>query len=335
MAADKEERIKEALRGMQDHASSLTQYIETFKKRLADLEKLKGEAEEKTAKAEERARNAEEQHAAALKKLGQVEARESTNYAPLIKELFKEPQQELQRHIKNQSRWFMMVSLGIVVLSIIISVSVISFYSVRSTKNSPSVTPASTTQVEAKLIKALAHLDEKTQKSIDRISLETAKIAEDISYITRERRVVEQIGEEIDKFQKEFAPVRSRNDVRLLYKMRLSPHHQTKYISFYEAMKASNLPADLIPTNLNDFYIWDKQMLHILQRLSQRVEAVKQQYGDLPNEILRFSNYKDVIDATKYGVWSIEIEDYSQLLAYLEKQIDLYKKQILLNDREL
>lgn len=335
MAADKDERIREALKGMQDHASSITEHIENFRKRIEDLEKLKAEAEEKTAKAEERAKNAEAQQAAALKKLGQVEARESTNYAPLVKELFKEPQQELQRQIKNQSRWFMMVSLGIVALSVIISISVISFYSVRSAKNSPSMTPTSSSQVEAKLIKALAHLDEKTQKSIDRISFETAKIAEDISYITRERRVVEQIAEEVDKFQKEFAPVRTRNDVRLLYKMRLSPHHQTKYISFYEAMKASNLPADLIPTNLNDFYIWDKQMLHILQRLLQRVESVQQEYGDLPNEILRFSNYKDVIDATKYGVWSIEIEDYSQLLAYLKKQVDLYKKQILLNNREL
>ena len=76
-------------------------------------------------------------------------------------------------------------------------------------------------------------------------------------------------------------------------------------------------------------------MLHIFTRLLRKVESAQAEYGQLPNEILRFSNYKDVIDATKYGVWSIEIEDYSQLVAYLEKQIELYKKQILLNNREI
>jgi hypothetical protein len=178
-------------------------------------------------------------------------------------------------------------------------------------------------------------LDTKTQKSIERISTETSKIAEDIAYITQERRLVEQIVLEIEKFQKEFAPVRSRNDIRLMYKMRLSPHHQAKYVSFYEAMKASNIPADLVPTDLNDFYIWDRQMLHIFSRLHQKVNSIKYEYDQLPNEILRFSNYKDRIDATKYGVWSIEIEDSSHLLAYLDKQVELYKKQILLNNREL
>lgn len=335
MASNNDEELKEALEGMKDHASSLTQYVDSFKRRIEDLERLKAEADEKAAKAEQRARNAEEQHAEALKKLGQVEARESTNYAPLIKELFKEPQQELQRQIKNQSRWFMTVSLAVVVISVVISASVISFYSVRSMKTTLDTTPMAPSQIEARLIKSITHLDEKTQKSIDRISLETAKIAEDISYITQERRLAEQIVLEIEKFRKEFAPVRSRNDVRLLYKMRLSPHHQANYVLFYEAMKASNIPADLVPTNLNDFYIWDKQMLHIFTRLLRKVQSVKHEYSQLPNEILRFSNYKDEIDATKYGVWSIEIEDSSKLVAYLEKQIELYKKQILLNNREI
>ena len=120
-----------------------------------------------------------------------------------------------------------------------------------------------------------------------------------------------------------------------MYKMRLSPHHQAKYVLFYEAMKASTIPADLVPTNLNDFYIWDRQMLHIFSRLYQKIDAVKHEYGQLPTEILRFSNYKDRIDATKYGVWSIEIEDSSQLVAYLEKQVKLYREQILINNREL
>ncbi len=335
MAEKKDEKIEEALEGMKDHASSITQYVDSFKKRIVDLEKQKEEAEEKTAKAEERVKNAEEQHAEALKKLGQVEGRESSNYAPLIKELFKEPQQELHRQMKSQGLWFFGISLAVVVLSIVISVSVISFYSVKSVKSAATMTPAAPTKIEAKLVQALAHLDEKTQKSIDKISLETAKIAKDISYIARERRVVEEIALEIGKFQKEFAPVRTRNDVRLLYKMRLSPHHQAQYALLYEALKASSLPVDLVPTNLNDFYIWDRQMLHIFSRLLRKVESAQHEYGQLPNEILRFSNYKDVIDATKYGVWSIEIEDYSQLVAYLGKQIELYKKQILLNNREL
>ena len=100
-------------------------------------------------------------------------------------------------------------------------------------------------------------------------------------------------------------------------------------------MKASNIPADLVPTDLNDFYIWDRQMLHIFSRLRQKVNSIKYEYDQVPNEILRFSNYQDRIDATKYGVWSIEIEDSSQLLSYLDKQVELYKKQILLNNREL
>jgi hypothetical protein len=335
MPEKKDEKIEEALEGMKDHASSITQYVDSFKKRIDDLEKQKAEAEEQATKAEQRVKNAEEQHAEALKKLGQVEARESSNYAPLIKELFKEPQQDLVRQMKSQGLWLVGVSLAVVVLSLVISVSVISFYSVKSVKSAANMIPAAPTKVEAKLVQALAHLDEKTQKSIDKISLETARIAEDISYITRDRRVVEEITEEIGKFQKEFAPVRTRNDVRLLYKMRLSPHHQATYARFYEALKASNLPADLVPTNLNDFYIWDRQMLHIFTRLLRKVESAQNEYGQLPSEILRFSNYKDVIDATKYGVWSIEIEDYSQLVAYLEKQIELYKKQILLNNKEL
>ena len=238
--------------------------------------------------------------------------------------------------MKNQSLWSVGVALAVAVLSVILSVSVISFYSVKSIRNTTStINPIAPTQVEADFSQALAHLDTKTQKSIERISSETAKIAEDISYITQERRLVEQIVLEIEKFQKEFAPVRSRNDVRLMYKMRLSPHHQAKYITFFEAMKESNIPADLVPTDLNDFYIWDKQMLHIFTRLLQKVNSVKYEYDQLPNEILRFSNYKDTIDATKYGVWSIEIEDSSQLLAYLEKQAELYKKQILVNNKEL
>lgn len=336
MSSKNDDKLKEALASIEGHASSITAYVDSFKQRIADLEKLMAEAEEKTSKAEERARNAEEQHAATLKKLGQVEARESTNYAPLIKELFKEPQEKFQKHLKNQSLWFMGVALAVAVLSIVISVSVISFYSVRNIRDTATnVNPIAPTKIEANLSQALAHLDTKTQKSIERISTETSKIAEDIAYITQERRLVEQIVLEIEKFQKEFAPVRSRNDVRLMYKMRLSPHHQAKYVSFYEAMKASNIPADLVPTNLNDFYIWDKQMLNIFSRLFQKINSVKYDYDQLPNEILRFSNYKDRIDATKYGVWSIEIEDSSQLLAYLEKQVELYKKQILLNNKDL
>ena len=335
MASKNDEKLKKALEGIEGHASSISDYVDTFRKRIDDLEKLKSEAEEKTAKAEQRAENAEEQHAEALKKLGQVEARESTNYAPLIKELFKKPQEELQKQLRSQSRWFMGVALAVAVLSVVISASVISIYSVRSIKNTPAVNPIAPTQVEATLTQALARLDEKTQRSIDRISLETAKIAEDISYITQERRVVEQIVLDIEKFQKEFAPVRSRNDVRLMYKMRLSPHHQAKYVLFHEAMKESSIPADLVPTNLNDFYIWDRQMLHIFARLHRKIDSVKHEYGQLPTEILRFSNYKDPIDATKYGVWSIEIEDPSQLVAYLKKQVDLYRKQILINNREL
>ena len=336
MALKNDDKLKEALESIEGHATSITAYVDSFKQRIEDLEKLKAEADEKFAKAEERARNAEEQHAETLKKLGQVEARESTNYAPLIKELFKEPQEELLKHMKNQSLWSVGVALAVAVLSVILSVSVISFYSVKSIRNTTStINPIAPTQVEADFSQALAPLDTKTQKSIERISSETAKIAEDISYITQERRLVEQIVLEIEKFQKEFAPVRSRNDVRLMYKMRLSPHHQAKYITFFEAMKESNIPADLVPTDLNDFYIWDKQMLHIFTRLLQKVNSVKYEYDQLPNEILRFSNYKDTIDATKYGVWSIEIEDSSQLLAYLEKQAELYKKQILVNNKEL
>ena len=336
MSSKNDDKLKEALASIEGHATSITSYVDSFKQRIADLEKLMAEAEEKTSKAEERARNAEEQHAATLKKLGQVEARESTNYAPLIKELFKEPQEEFQKNLKSQSLWFMGVALAVAVLSIVISVSAISFYSVRNIRDTATtVNPIAPTKIEANLSQALAHLDTKTQKSIERISSETSKIAEDIAYITQERRLVEQIVLEIEKFQKEFAPVRSRNDVRLMYKMRLSPHHQAKYVSFYEAMKASNIPADLVPTNLNDFYIWDRQMLNIFSRLFQKINSVKYDYDQLPNEILRFSNYKDQIDATKYGVWSIEIEDSSQLLAYLEKQVELYKKQILLNNKDL
>ena len=336
MAPKDDDKLKEVLASIEGHASSITEYVDSFKERIEELEKSNAEAETKVAKAEERARNAEEQHAETLKKLGQVEARESTNYAPLIKELFKEPQQELLKHLKSQSLWFAGVALAVAVLSVIISVSIVSFYSVKNIRNTDAViNPIAPTQIEASLTKALAHLDTKTQKSIERISTETSKIAEDIAYITQERRLVEQIVLEIEKFQKEFAPVRSRNDVRLMYKMRLSPHHQAKYVSFYEAMKASNIPADLVPTDLNDFYIWDRQMFHIFSRLRQKVNSIKYEYDQVPNEILRFSNYKDRIDATKYGVWSIEIEDSSQLLAYLDKQVELYKKQILLNNREL
>ena len=336
MAPKDDDKLKEVLASIEGHASSITEYVDSFKQRIEELEQSNAEAETKVAKAEERARNAEEQHAETLKKLGQVEARESTNYAPLIKELFKEPQQELLKHLKSQSLWFAGVALAVAVLSVIISVSIVSFYSVKNIRNTDAViNPIAPTQIEASLTKALAHLDTKTQKSIERISTETSKIAEDIAYITQERRLVEQIVLEIEKFQKEFAPVRSRNDVRLMYKMRLSPHHQAKYVSFYEAMKASNIPADLVPTDLNDFYIWDRQMLHIFSRLRQKVNSIKYEYDQVPNEILRFSNYKDRIDATKYGVWSIEIEDSSQLLAYLDKQVELYKKQILLNNREL
>ena len=336
MAPKDDDKLKEVLASIEGHASSITEYVDSFKERIEELEKSNAEAETKVAKAEERARNAEEQHAETLKKLGQVEARESTNYAPLIKELFKEPQQELLKHLKSQSLWFAGVALAVAVLSVIISVSIVSFYSVKNIRNTDAViNPIAPTQIEASLTKALAHLDTKTQKSIDRISTETSKIAEDIAYITQERRLVEQIVLEIEKFQKEFAPVRSRNDVRLMYKMRLSPHHQAKYVSFYEAMKASNIPADLVPTDLNDFYIWDRQMFHIFSRLRQKVNSIKYEYDQVPNEILRFSNYQDRIDATKYGVWSIEIEDSSQLLAYLDKQVELYKKQILLNNREL
>ncbi|MCG6981099.1 MAG: hypothetical protein LJE88_06795 [Deltaproteobacteria bacterium] len=336
MAPKDDDKLKEVLASIEGHASSITEYVDSFKQRIEELEKSNAEAETKVAKAEERARNAEEQHAETLKKLGQVEARESTNYAPLIKELFKEPQQELLKHLKSQSLWFAGVALAVAVLSVIISVSIVSFYSVKNIRNTDAViNPIAPTQIEASLTKALAHLDTKTQKSIERISTETSKIAEDIAYITQERRLVEQIVLEIEKFQKEFAPVRSRNDVRLMYKMRLSPHHQAKYVSFYEAMKASNIPADLVPTDLNDFYIWDRQMFHIFSRLRQKVNSIKYEYDQVPNEILRFSNYKDRIDATKYGVWSIEIEDSSQLLAYLDKQVELYKKQILLNNREL
>ena len=334
MASEKDDKLKKALASIEGHASSITDYVESFKKRIDELEKLKVEAEQKVTKAEERARNAEEQHADALKKLGQVEARESTNYAPLVKELFKKPQEELQKQIKRQSLWFAGVALAVAVLAVVISASVISFYSVRSMKGAATVNPIAPTQIQATLTQALAHLDEKTQKSINRISMETSRIAEDIAYITQDRRLVEQIVLEIEKFQKEFAPVRSRNDVRLMYKMRLSPHHQSKYVLFYEAMKASNIPADLVPTNINDFYIWDRQMLNIYFRLLQKVDLMKNKYGQLPNEILRFSNYKDKIDATKYGIWSIEIDDPSQLVAYLEKQIELYKKQILLNNRD-
>jgi len=336
MAPKDDDKLKEVLASIEGHASSITEYVDSFKERIEELEKSNAEAETKVAKAEERARNAEEQHAETLKKLGQVEARESTNYAPLIKELFKEPQQELLKHLKSQSLWFAGVALAVAVLSVIISVSIVSFYSVKNIRNTDAViNPIAPTQIEASLTKALAHLDTKTQKSIERISTETSKIAEDIAYITQERRLVEQIVLEIEKFQKEFAPVRSRNDVRLMYKMRLSPHHQAKYVSFYEAMKASNIPADLVPTDLNDFYIWDRQMFHIFSRLRQKVNSIKYEYDQVPNEILRFSNYKDQIDATKYGIWSIEIEDSSQLLAYLDKQVELYKKQILLNNREL
>jgi hypothetical protein len=336
MAPKDDDKLKEVLASIEGHASSITEYVDSFKQRIEELETSNAEAEEKVAKAEERARNAEEHHAETLKKLGQVEARESTNYAPLIKELFKEPQQELLKHLKSQSLWFAGVALAVAVLSVIISVSIVSFYSVKNIRNTDAViNPIAPTQIEASLTKALAHLDTKTQKSIERISSETSKIAEDIAYITQEKRLVEQIVLEIEKFQKEFAPVRSRNDVRLMYKMRLSPHHQAKYVSFYEAMKASNIPADLVPTNLSDFYIWDRQMLHIFSRLRQKVNSIKYEYDQLPTEILRFSNYKDRIDATKYGVWSIEIEDSSQLLAYLDKQVEQYKKQILLNNREL
>jgi hypothetical protein len=334
MASKKDKKLKAALEGMKDHASSITEFIDSYEKRVEGLERLNTEAEQKVAKAEERARNAEEQHAEALKRLGQVEARESTNYAPLIKEIFKEPQQEHEKQIKSQSRWFMTISLAVAVLSIVVSASVISIYSASNIKGSHSADVASPVQLESKLIQALSHLDEKTQESIDKISLDTARIAKDITYITRDRRIIDQIALEIDKFQKEFSPARTRNDVRLLYKMRLSPHHQAKYVLFYEAMKASSLPADIIPSNLNDFYIWDRQMLHIFKRLLGSVNAVKHEYRELPNEILRFSNYKDKIDATKYGVWSIEINESSQLVAYLKKQIDLYKKQMLLNNRE-
>jgi prefoldin subunit 5 len=254
MALKNDDKLKEVLESIEGHASSITAYVDSFKQQIEDLEKLKAEGEEKVVKAEERARNAEE-------------TRESTNYAPLIKELFKEPQQELQKHLKSQSLWFVGVALAVAVLSVIVSVSVISFYSVRNIRNTPTtINPIAPTQIEATLTQALAHLDTRTQKSIERISSETSKIAEDIAYITQERRLVEQIVLEIEKFQKEFTPVRSRNDVRLMYKMRLSPHHQAKYVSFYEALKASNIPADLIPTDLNDFYIWDKQMLHIFSR---------------------------------------------------------------------
>ena len=334
MASEKNDKLREALASIEGHASSITDYVESFKKRIDELEELNVEAEEKVTKAEERARNAEEQHAEALKKLGQIEARESSSYAPLIKDLFKKPQEEFQKQLKSQSLWFAGVALAVAVFAVVISVSVISFYSVRSLKDTTTVNPIAPTQIQATLTKALAHLDEKTQKSINRISMETARIAEDIAYITQERRLVEQIVLEIEKFQKEFAPVRSRNDVRLMYKMRLSPHHQAKYVLFYEAMKTSNIPADLVPTNINDFYIWDRQMLNIFSRLLQKVDLMKNKYGQLPNEILRFSNYKDKIDATKYGIWSIEIDDPSQLVAYLEKQIELYKKQILLNNKE-
>ncbi|MEJ2366317.1 MAG: hypothetical protein P8017_16895 [Deltaproteobacteria bacterium] len=233
MASKDDDKLKEVLASIEGHASSITTYVDSFKQRIEDLEKLKAEADEKVAKAEERARNAEEQHAQTLKKLGHIEARESSTYAPLIKELFKEPQHELRKHLKTQSLWFAGLALTVAVLSVILSVSVISFYSVKNIKNTTStLNPIAPTQIETNLSQALAHLDTKTQKSIERISSETAKIAEDIAYITQEKRMVEQIVLEIEKFEKEFAPVKTRNDIRLMYKMRLSPHHQAKYVSF-------------------------------------------------------------------------------------------------------
>ena len=132
MTVKNDDKLKEVLTSIEGHASTITAYVDSFKQRIADLEKSKAEADERVAKAEERARNAEEQHAQTLKKLGQVEARESTNYAPLIKELFKEPQQELLKHLKSQSLWFVGVALAVAVVAVIISVSAISFYSVKN-----------------------------------------------------------------------------------------------------------------------------------------------------------------------------------------------------------
>lgn len=287
-----------------------------LERRIERLQHLSAEANEKAAAAEKKVMEANE-----LARLATKFQKEQ--YAPLIRDLFEDPQKQLQEHIKKSTTRSVAFAALIAILTVIISVWWTRHETSAGSREVRAFQHAVSNALDS-LVSATILADERLRNSFANLNAATADQMRDLrdstllplrdvvglveeshkalTALERDERLVDDMAQKIREFRHGYN-ANSRNDIRLLYKMYLSDFSASHYTLYTRAMLSAGIAEKLIPHDLNDYRIWDEQLLHIYEGMKADIEEKVPMEKDVPESMRRFANYEQYNDATNYNGW--------------------------------
>ncbi|MCO7225908.1 hypothetical protein [Pleionea sp. CnH1-48] len=305
-----------------------------YKRRIEELESKQTEQLRAIEEANRKAKRAEASAKEAAEKLELAKEFQRKQYDSLIKDLFSEPQKDLENSIKKQSAISTKVTWVTASVSIIITVTVsMLFQAINSSYADDSneeikLLASGVTKQNEKLESTIAKLNEEIGSAIEQTKDKVTELSESSGDGKVSVESIEDILSVVRKFEEENGSINSLNDVRLLYKMRLN-HYKIKYYELNYILRESNIRRQLLP-KLNYYSIWDKQLVSLYSTWLVKLEPLA--HDLTANEYMYYSHYKESDDATDYGGWHFQSETVGTLRSRLKRERARVYLRLCIND---
>jgi hypothetical protein len=139
-----------------------------------------------------------------------------------------------------------------------------------------------------------------------------------------------QISKVVEILSREKSNIRTKNDLLLTYRFRISPIIENlKYDDYIKAFNIAKLPPGIVPSSIDELRYVDAQFIELCKNALKLV-TTKSGTDQAQKDEAFFSTYKVSTDPTDYTGWKLAgtTFTYSDLSSRFQGQLDTVQKQI-------
>lgn len=334
--SNEEPDLLQIIENIRSGAIDLYATLRQYESRIAELQSQISQAELYKHVAEKRAAEAQENYKKAIEL-------QTGQYQQLIRELFDPPKAALERSIKSQatfmestirkqSRFSNVTTVLVAVVSVVIGIAISWVFQKDSSETMDRLVMQqgqivdSMKEVDAKNQAAMAKFDN-TVSSLQAIEGKTDFVIENMALSNP------QISKVVDLLNREKANLRTKNDLLLAYRFKISPNIENlKYEDYIKAFNIVKLPAWIAPSSPDELRHIDTQYIQLCKNAMGIITAKNGTEKPQDNEVY-FGTYKASTDPTEYNKWKWTgtTLTYSDLFTRFQGQLNIVQKQVAYN----
>lgn len=284
--------IEESIKGLRKHSDEIFKVTSFYEKRISELQEHIVRAQRVSREAEQKAKLAEEKYQKALSLKG-------GQYESLIRDIFETPREKLESSIKTQSKTTNIVTAGVAILSIVISILVTSL-SQMDTNNL-----IEWIKHDISKIKGFQKNNEEKFNAIQETK-ENVKIVAETTW--RSDKNLRSLVEKILSVKENFNNYSNKFAVARMYLHRLLGHDgHHRYSDYIMAMKFANISTQSLPTNASELKLWEEEMILVLNE-GIEIMTKKGLNKVIPPGHYKYRDFKIQNAIVDQGAWGYTID---------------------------